>query len=249
MESGIPENQVFALEAARLRLDGGEHPWRVGEREAIDAHWAREQVERPWLFNGTVMLHRGLRFQDGAISGVSHRVPYAALLHWLKTRPEGDVWHLFGSAVILSADNAMLLIRMAARTANAGKVYAPAGTLDEADIVGDQLDVDANMRREAREETGLDLSMAEAEARLLGWRRGRIVSVFRRYRCAEPAEALVARMREHVRTSPEQEVEDIVVVRSPSDAGAAAPAYMQALIEFHFGGPACNNGWQTDGIG
>lgn len=249
MASGIPENQVFALAAVRLRLDRSEHPWRVGERDAIDAHWAREQVERPWLFNGTVMLHRGLRFQDGAISGVSHRVPYAALLHWLNTRPDGDVWHLFGSAVILSSDNAMLLIRMAARTANAGKVCAPAGSLDEADIVGDQVDVEASIRREAREETGLDLSDAAAEGRLLGWRRGRIVSIFRRYRCAEPADALVARMREHVRTSPEQEVEDIVVVRSPSEAGAAAPDYMQALIRFHFGGPPCDNGWQTDGIG
>jgi hypothetical protein len=29
-------------------------------RAAVEAHWAREEVERPWLFNGTVMLHRDL---------------------------------------------------------------------------------------------------------------------------------------------------------------------------------------------
>ncbi|MDP3526186.1 MAG: NUDIX hydrolase, partial [Hoeflea sp.] len=127
--SGIPENQVFSLDAVRLSVDPAEHPWRLVDQAAIEAHWAREQVERPFLYNGTILLHRGLRLDEGVISGISHRAPYAAILHWVKTQPQADVWHLFGSAVMLSADGAMMLIRMAARTANAGKVYAPAGTL------------------------------------------------------------------------------------------------------------------------
>lgn len=244
--AAIPENRVFGIDSVHLGLVAAEHPWLVAERAAIDALWAREQVERPWLFNGTVMLHRGLRLEDGVIFGTSHRTPFAALLQLVQTWPPADVWHLFGSAVILSSDGAMLLIRMAAKTANSGKVYAPAGSLDETDIKGDLLDVEGSILREAREETGLDLSQAEAENRLWCWRRGGLVAVFRRFRMADPAAVLVERIREHIRTDCEQEIDDVVVVRGPEDAGPTAPPYMRAMIEFHFAAPLAGNGWQAE---
>lgn len=249
MPSGIPEHRIFSFDAVELSVDPAEHPWRFAEAEAIDAHWAREQIERPWLFNGTSILHRGLHLEDGVISGVSHRVPYAALLLVVKTWPPVDVWHLFGSAVILSSDGAMLLIRMAARTANPGKVYAPSGSLDETDIKGDRVDVDGSIVRETREETGLDLSHAQAENRLFCWRRGGLVAVFRRFRLAESADVLVERIRDHIRTDPEEEIEDVVVVRAPQDAGPTAPPHMQAMVDFHFEAPDFNTGWQAGGKG
>ncbi len=245
--AAIPENRVFGIDSVRLRVDPAEHPWRAAEHAAIEAHWAREQVERPWLFNGTVIMHRGLRLEGGAISGVSHRTPYAALLHWVKTQPEADIWHLFGSAVILSSDGAMMLIRMAAKTANPGKVYAPAGSLDESDIKDGMVDVEGSIHREAREETGLDLTRAEAEKQLLCWRQGGRVAVFRRFRLDATADQLAARIREHIRTDPEQEIEDVVVVRTPEDAGPTAPPYMQAMVDFHFAPPASGGGWQETG--
>ncbi|WP_417419394.1 NUDIX domain-containing protein [Hoeflea sp.] len=247
--AGIPESRIFEIDAVHLAVDPAEHPWQRTEQGAIEAHWAREQVERPWLFNGTVMIHRGLMLEGREIRGVSHRAPYAALLHWVKTQPEADAWHLFGSAVILSADGAMMLIRMAAKTANPGKVYAPAGSLDESDIKGGMVDVEGSIHREAREETGLDLSQAVAERRLLCWRQGRRVAVFRRFRLDETADVLAARMREHIRTDPEQEIEDVVVVRAAQDAGPTTPAYMQAMIDFHFNPQASDSSWQAAGKG
>jgi 8-oxo-dGTP pyrophosphatase MutT (NUDIX family) len=243
----IPENRIFGIDAVRLSVDPAEHPWRMAEHAAIEAHWAREQVERPWLYNGTVMMHRGLGLKDGAISGISHRAPFAALLHWVKTQPPADVWHLFGSAVILSSDGAMMLIRMAAKTANAGKVYAPAGSLDESDIKGGEVDVEGSIYREAREETGLDLMRAEAEKQLLCWRQGGRVAVFKRFRLGATADELAASIRRHIRTDPEQEIEDVVVVRSPQDAGPTAPPYMQAMVDFHFAAPGSGSGWQPAG--
>ncbi|MDP2149374.1 MAG: NUDIX hydrolase [Parvibaculum sp.] len=236
--SGIPENQVFSLDAVRLAVDPAEHPWRLADQAAIEAHWAREQVERPFLFNGTILLHRGLRLDEGVISGISHRAPYAAILHWVKTQPQADVWHLFGSAVMLSSDGAMMLIRMAARTANAGKVYAPAGTLDDSDIKDGRVDVEGCILREAMEETGYDLSQAEPERGLLAWRQGGRVAVFRRFQLDEPASVLTARIRDHIATGVEDEIEDVVVVRRPGDAGPTMPPYMRALVEFHFHGGA-----------
>ncbi len=245
----IPENSIFSLDAVQLRLDPAEHPWFAGERDAIAANWQRDQIERPWLFNGTVLLHRGLQLEGGVISGTSHRVPYAALRYMVKSRPPADVSHLFGSAVIVTSDDALILVRMAPKTANPGKVYAPSGSLDESDIAGDAIDVDGSILREAREETGLYLSRAAAEGCLYGWRSGGIVAVFHRFRLAETAEVLVERTAEHIRTDPEQEIEGLVVVRSPEDAGPTAPPYMQAMIDFHFSAPEFNTGWQAGGTG
>jgi 8-oxo-dGTP pyrophosphatase MutT (NUDIX family) len=246
--STIPENRVFSFDAVQLTLDPAEHPWVSAERTAIAGNWARDQVERPWLFNGTVLLHGGLALEDGVISGTSHRAPYAALRQLVATMPDADIWHLFGSALILTADDAMLLIRMAAKTANPGKVYAPAGSLDESDITNGAVDVGGSILREAREETGLDLSGAEAENRLLGWRSGRLIAVFRRFRLEETADVLASRMREHIRTDPEQEIADVVVVRVPQDAGPTAPPYMQAMIDFHFAAAELKSGWQAGGL-
>lgn len=233
----IPENCVFNLDAVKLSVDWAEHPWCVAQQAAIDARWAREENERPWLFNGTVMMHRGLKLVDGRICGISHRVPYAALLHLERTLPDDDAWHLFGSAVILSSDNAMVLIRMASKTANPGKVCAPAGMLDQNDIVHDRVDVSESIRREAKEETGIDLVQAEVENSFLCWRIGCIVAVFQRFRLKDPASVLVERIRQHIRTDTEQEIEDVVVVSAPEDAGPNVPSYMQALIDFPFSAP------------
>ncbi|MGJ8573097.1 MAG: NUDIX hydrolase [Hoeflea sp.] len=247
----IPENRVFSFNAVQLSLDPAEHPWVIAQRSAIAANWARDQIERPWLFNGTVLLHCGLQINGGVISGTSHRVPYAALRHLVATWPDddADAWHLFGSGLILTSDDAMLLIRMAVKTANPGKVYAPAGSLDESDITDGTVDVQGSILREAREETGVDLSGAVAENRLLGWRRGQLVAVFRRFRLEETAEVLVRRITEHIRTDPEQEIADVVVVRRAEDAGPTAPPHMQAMIDFHFGTPDFAAGWQDGGIG
>lgn len=247
--AAIPENTVFGFDSVDLTLDAAEHPWLVAEQASIDALWARERVERPWLFNGTVVLHRGLELDDGVISGVSHRAPFAGLLRLVQTWPSADVWHLFGSAVILSSDGAMLLIRMAAKTANPGKVYAPAGSLDETDIKGGRIDVEGSILREAREETGLELSRGHAEDRLWCWRRGGLVAVFRRFRMADPAAVLEERIREHIRTDPEQEIDDVVVVRGVEDVGPAAPPYMRAMVDFHFSAPGQGGGWQARGNG
>lgn len=242
----IPENRVFHLDAVRLRLDEAEHPWLVANRAAVEAHWAREEVDRPWLFNGIVMLHRDLQFDNGVIHGVSHRVPYAGLLHLVRTwnAPDADaaakadaqinVWHLYGSAIILSSDGAMLLIRMAPKTANAGKVYAPAGSLDQSDIADGWIDVDGSIHREAREETGAELSSARTEEHLLGWRSDRRVAIFRRFVLPEPADAIAERMRAHIAVAAEQEVDDIVIVRNREGLGETAPPYMRALVDFHF---------------
>lgn len=234
MMSGIPENQVFGFDSVRLRLDAGMHPWQTAEHEAIEAYWARQESERPWLFNGTVFLHRDLGFRDGVLEGFSHRATYAALLHFVDVMPDADVWQVFGAAAIVSSDNAMLLIKMGPQTANAGRVYAPSGTLDDSDVRDGMVDVEGCIRREALEEVGIDMLTLRTEQQLLGWRQHGTVAVFRRFFADETADQLLARIRPHIRNAPDQEIADILAVRSVEEAGPTAPAHTRALLEHHF---------------
>lgn len=228
------EETFVPIDHVTLRVADGPHPWQLAEHEAVEALWAREQVERPFLYNGTVIMHRGLAMQDGGITGTSHRVPYAVLLHWLAEQPDADIWHLFGSPVIVSSDNALVLIRMAQNTAGAGRIVSPGGSLDLDDIRNGICDVEGNMAREMAEETGLDLKRTRPEPQLTGWRQGHRVTVFRRFHFDQTAAEIAAAIEAHIASEADPEAGAAVIFRDAGGLSDAVPAHMQAMIRFQF---------------
>lgn len=234
-DGSIPEGRIVPIADIRLDVDGGDHPWHVANREAVDRHWQEERVRRPFLFNGTVMMHRGLKLAGGRISGISHAVSYAGLMYFV-SRPwhEGDIWHLYATPVIVSRDNAILLTRMAERTANPGLVYSPSGSLDPGDVRDGACDLDANMAREVAEEVSLDLGAARADAGRFLYNDRRTVAVFRRFRFDEDARDLAARIDAHIARETEPEVVEAVIVRGPHDITPAMPEFMAAMVRHHF---------------
>ena len=84
--------------------------------------------------------------------------------HW--GRPPAGVHDCFGAGAIVAADGALLLGVMGAHTFNAGQIYFPCGTPDPDDIVDGKVDLDLSVRRELKEETGLDVAEFTAEP---GW--------------------------------------------------------------------------------
>ena len=66
-------------------------------------------------------------------------------------------------AAIRSADGAFLLGVMGDHTANAGKIYFPAGVTDLQSVAGTRVDLESGMLREVAEETGLTRDDLSAE--------------------------------------------------------------------------------------
>lgn len=137
-------------------------PWAfaVDEREAIDRHWRKLCGERPRLFNGRVFLNFERRIETVGdkriLKGTAAAVDFKAFLAWRDFGfPDGAVRNCFGMAALLSADGAFMLGRMSEGTANAGKIYFPAGTPDLGDAKDGALDLEGSVARELLEETGI----------------------------------------------------------------------------------------------
>ena len=234
----IPNRSFATVRSVDIRVDPGELPWAEARRAEVEAQWQREKAANPHIFNGEVLLLSEVCFEDGRISGTAHVTRYANQLYWIRHgRQDTDVAHLFSAAVIVSSDGAVLLGRMADHTINAGQLYSPCGSLDRSDIVGDRVDVFANMAREVVEETGLDLAEAEAAPESLIYRAEGLFALFRIYRFDRDAETLMAEIARHIADDPKPELSGMVAVRGLDDLSEDIKPYMADYLRHYFGEP------------
>jgi len=232
----LPSGAILPVDAVDVRLDPAPHPFETANAAAIEENWRREVAANPALFDGTIVLLSALAYRDGRLVGRCHAVRYATFLYWRGRRETPGAGHAFAHAMLVSGDNALVAIRMGPHTVNAGKVYFAAGSFEPGDFRDRLVDVDANMMREAREETGLDLSAALRGERyhVLSTQVGTVV--FRRYRMAEPADELVRRISAFVAAEEYPEIVGPVVIRHARDLPEGLSPYMRPLIDWHFSG-------------
>ncbi len=236
MTFDIPRNRIIPIDRAELVVDPSPHPYETANRDAIVANWDREKAERPALFNGEVMFFSDIRWADRHLDARCHVVRFATYLHWRRHRPVATAEHLFAHAMPVSSDGALIAIRMGGHTANAGRVYFAAGSFDPHDVRDGLLDIAANMEREVREETGLDLSRAEPEERHYGWSGDGGTVLVRRYRMEEPADTILDRVWAHIAADPDPEITEAIAIRSAETLPEGLMPHMLPLIEWHFGG-------------
>ena len=106
-----------------------------------------------------MLLHHQI-VEHGVLRGEYLETDYASFAAWQHWgRPPAGVRDCFGAAAILTADGAFLLGVMGPHTLNAGEIYFPCGTPDPADIIDGKVDLDLSIRRELKEETGLDIAV------------------------------------------------------------------------------------------
>ncbi|MER9939861.1 hypothetical protein [Mesorhizobium sp. M0088] len=234
MSFDLPRNVILAVDDIDVRLDPGPHPFARDNAEAIAENWQHEIAANPALFDGMVVLLSQLAYRDSRLIGRCHAVNYSTFMLWRKRRENSGAEHAYAHAMLVAGDNALVAIRMGPRTVNAGRVYFAAGSFEPVDFRDGLVDVDFNMMREVREETGLDLSGVERGKRYHAMSTSSGTVIFRRYHAAAPADEIARRISAFVATETEPEIEGPVIIRHAADLPDGLSPHMKPLIEWHF---------------
>jgi 8-oxo-dGTP pyrophosphatase MutT (NUDIX family) len=232
----IPNNVIVPVDLVDVRLDPEPHPFETANAAAIEENWRAEMRANPSLFDGTVVLLSRLAYDGGRFEGRCHAVRYATFMHWRRERANTAAGHVFAHAMLVSRDNALVAIRMAANTVNAGRVYFAAGSFEPVDFADGAADVDFNMIREVAEETGLDISSVPRGKRYHALSTDRGTVLFRRYFLAEDANETARRIETFVAGESDAEISGPVIIRGPDDLPEGLMPHMKPLIEWHFAG-------------
>jgi 8-oxo-dGTP pyrophosphatase MutT (NUDIX family) len=152
--------RIEEIDAIDLKVDQRPWPFAIEQSRAIDRHWREQRAQRPHLFNGQIFLNfeRAVEMRGRArvLRGSAAAVDFKAFLAWRDFGfPDPHVRNCFSMAALQSADGAFLLGRMSESTANAGRIYFPAGTPDLDDVKDGALDLEGSVLRELEEETGI----------------------------------------------------------------------------------------------
>lgn len=238
MTFDIPSNLIVPVDVVDVRLDPEPHPFETANAAAIEENWRAETRANPSLFDGTVVLLSRLAYDCGRFEGRCHAVRYATFMHWRRERANTAAGHVFAHAMLVSRDNALVAIRMAANTVNAGRIYFAAGSFEPVDFADGAADVDFNMIREVAEETGLDISSVRRGERHYALSTERGTVLFRRYFLDENADQIARRIEVFVAGEMDPEISGPVIIRSADDLPDGLMPHMKPLIEWHFAGKA-----------
>ncbi|MGX5850482.1 hypothetical protein ACWGTO_25705 [Mesorhizobium sp. PL10] len=234
MSFDLPRNVILPVDEIDVRLDPGPHAFERDNQVAIEENWRREIAAKPALFDGTVVLLSALAWGDNRLVGRCHAVKYSTFMLWRQNRQGTGAEHAYGHAMLVAGDNALVAIRMGPHTVMAGRVYFAAGSFEPIDFRDGRVDVDFNMIREVREETGLDLTTAARGRRYHALSTSTGTVLFRRYHVDEPASEIARRISAFVATEADPEIEGPVIIRHAADLPEGLAPHMKPLVEWHF---------------
>lgn len=227
--------EIVPLAGTDIRFVPG--PWAMPAalRAEVPASWARMQARQPHVWDGRILgFTPPVIGADGILRSEAQEDAYSAFLAWREAGfPDIGVVHLFGAALIHSADGALIFGIMGPNTVNAGRVYPPGGSLEPRDVRADGVvDVVRCIELELDEETGLDAGLAR-KGQMLMVADGPRIAILRFFHFAENADALVRTIRANLERQEERELADVVAVRN-ADEGRAAGAlaeYAAAVLD------------------
>ena len=233
----MTEPIVFSVGQLDLTFDPRPWPFATERQTEISAYFAELRRRKPSIWNGRVLLLRDYEIADGVFRGAFGETDFASYSAWREWgRPPAQAFDCFSAGAVMASDGAALLGVMAAHTFTAGCIYFPCGTPDTDDIVGAKVDLDFSLRRELKEETGIDAAEFVTES---GWTTvvdGNLIAQIKTLRSRESAETLRARMLAHLASEAQPEFSDIRIVRGPADFNSAMPRFVTAFLRYHFDG-------------
>jgi 8-oxo-dGTP pyrophosphatase MutT (NUDIX family) len=215
-----------------LKFDQWTWPFAAERRADIDAHFALQQLEKPKLWNGRVLLGRDPVFSGDSFSAGYFEADFASFLAWRDWGfPDNSMFNGFGMGALRGNDGVFVLGEMAAHTANAGRIYFPSGTPDLDDLHDGIVDIAGSVAREVEEETGLrpaDYTAADHWDCVVS---GALIAIIRVLNVAMSAQALRAKIAANLATHRSPELAAIHLVRGPADFTPAMPHFVTAFIE------------------
>ena len=230
-DARVTDARVVRIE--RLDLAFAPRPWPFAQsrRAEIDAHFAKRKAERPSLWNGKVLVLYEHAVEGAVFRGSYLETDYASFISWLDWGyPEASTRDSFSQGALRSADGAFLLGVMGQQTANAGKIYFPAGTPDLSDVKGSTVDLAASVWREVEEETGLTAADLDGEP---GWYTvfaGQQIAHLKIMQAREDAVTLRARILAFLARQNPPELSDIRIVRSLADLDPKMPPFIGGFL-------------------
>jgi 8-oxo-dGTP pyrophosphatase MutT (NUDIX family) len=225
--------RIEAVDAIDIRVEPHDWPF-AGECKAdIDAHWQRLRVGRPNLFNGRVFLFRNMQIADARLTGSCFEVEYKAFIAQRDFGyPDKTAFNCFAQGALRAPDGAFVLGEMAAHTANAGRIYFPAGTPDPSDIRNGRVDLDQSVTRELTEETGLEVADIIPGS---GWTvvfERQMIACLKPMRLKLDRATALARIADHIAREKHPELAAVHFVTSRADIDAQRmPLFIQAYLQ------------------
>lgn len=123
---------------------------------------------------------------------------------------------------------------MGAHTANPGQVYFASGSFEQMDVAGGLCDIEGNMRREVREETGLDLGDAFSSGGFYATQFRSVVSLIKLYRFDMTADAMVAQIEKNMPHVEDKEIAGVVAIRSADPHAERYNISMLPVLDWYF---------------
>jgi 8-oxo-dGTP pyrophosphatase MutT (NUDIX family) len=208
-------------------------PFAQARRSEINDHFAMLRRAKPDLWNGRVLLMKDAALGDCVVRGTYFETGFADFMAWRDWGfPDRAVYNCFSMGALRGSDGGYLLGVMSAFTANAGRIYFPAGTPEPADVVGGTVDLLGSVLRELQEETGLDPAALAVAADWTAVVDGPRLALMKAIQADRPAEVLREEVLCHLATEARPELADMRIVRSPDDFDPAMPDFVTAYLSY-----------------
>ena len=232
----MPDATRFAIDRVTytdIRVSPEPLDFERDHADAIAANWRAASAANPALFNGIVHLCAASEVRGDTLVSTCHAVRFATLMYWRRQVDKGGLRNTFGDVILRSTDGAILLGRMAAHTANAGRWCLPGGSFDASDVTGGRIDPVRCIRRECAEETGFQRQDYVPDPNLLVYRDDRVVAFAQVAVLHISGELARDRVLRFLDSDPEPELDDIRLVRSVAGAEALIPDTYEARLIAH----------------
>ncbi|MFZ5692886.1 MAG: NUDIX hydrolase [Pseudomonadota bacterium] len=222
---------VLRIESLDLSVEPFEWAFAREHGAEIDAHFQAQRRDKPGLWNGRVLLMHRHEIDGTCLRGRYFETDFASFMAWRDFGfPDPNIRNCFALGALQGSDGGYVLGVMSGGTANAGKIYFPGGTPDPNDVTGQRVDLEASVRREVQEETGLSAEEFDVDDAWHCVPAGPLIGLLKPMRAPDTAEGLADRIRAHIGSDPDPELADAFVARGPADIHSMMPEFIQTFL-------------------